>query len=143
MSANAFDRTALSNEAVRLLDALLAHVNEIGRAQIPSSTLLKESGLTQGALVRARAELTRASLLRTEPGFSSSGLRGANVYVLNMTVIEPPSEPITEDESGRTGAGEDDGPAHLVSGEVPAPSGRHRVERKPFWKKFLGRSEPS
>lgn len=138
MNANAFDRTTLSNEAARLLDALLVHVNEIGRTQTPSSVLLKESGLTQGALVRARGELTRAALLRTEPGFSSSGLRGANVYVLNMAVIEPPSTEIPESESGRTPTMEDDGSIHPTSGEVPAPSGRHRSDRKSFWKKFFG-----
>lgn len=140
MSANAFDRTALSNEAEKLLDALLVHVNEIGRAQIPSSVLSKESGLTQGAMLRARAELTRACLLRTEPGFSSSGLRGANVYVLNMPVIEPSSTAILEDETGRIDTDEPESAGHLVSGEVPAPSGRHRSDRKPFWKRLLGGS---
>jgi hypothetical protein len=143
MSERIFDRKVLSGEAGKLLDALLDHVNEIGRAQVPSSTLLKETGLTQGALVRARGELTRQSLLRTEPGFSSSGLRGANVYVLNMTAIEPPSEPVLEDESGRTVAEEPDVPAHPVSGEVPAPSGRHRSSRKGFLRRFLGGSRSS
>lgn len=143
MNANDFDRTSLSDEAVKLLDALLAHVNEIGRTQTPSSVLLKESGLTQGALVRARGELTRAALLRTEPGFSSSGLRGANVYVLNMAVLEPPSVLIPEGESGRTGTAEGDGPGHPVSSDVPAPSGRHRSSRKSFWKKFFGEVKPS
>jgi len=143
MSANAFDRTALSNEAGKLLDTLLGHVNEIGRAQVPSPVLARESGLTQGAMVRARAELTRACLLRTEPGFSSSGLRGANVYVLNMSVIEPSSSEVPEGETGRTHAEEGVSAGHLVSGEVPAPSGRHRNERRPFWKKFFGGSSSS
>lgn len=66
MSENTYDRSALGHEAGKLLDALLKHVNEIGRAQVATSTLLKDSGLTQGALVRARAELTRNGLLRTE-----------------------------------------------------------------------------
>lgn len=143
MSESIFDRSILSGEAVKLLDVLLRHANDIGRVQVPSSVLLKESGLTQGALVRARAELTRASLLRTEPGFSSSGLRGANVYVLNMAVIEPSSASASEGESGRIEAEEPNVPAHLVSGEVPAPSGRHRGERKSLWKRFFGRTQAS
>lgn len=143
MSENVFDRGALSSEAGKVLDALLTHVNEIGRAQVSTSDLLKGSGLTQGALVRGRAELTRAGLLRTERGFSSSGLRGANVYVLNMTVIEPPSIPFQEDETGRMEADEPETPGHLVSREVPAPSGGHRGARKGFWKGLFNRSASS
>lgn len=143
MSENIFDRSILSGEAGKLLDALLRHVNEVGRVQVASSILLKQSGLTQGALVRARSELTRANLLRTEPGFSSSGLRGANVYVLNMLAIEPPSEQNSEGETGRIETEEPDEPAHMVSGEVPAPSGRHRSERKGIWKKVFGRTQTS
>lgn len=143
MSENTYDRSALGYEAGKLLDALLKHVNEIGRAQVPTSTLLKDSGLTQGALVRARTELTRNGLLRTEPGFSATGLRGANVYVLNMTAIEPPSEPILEDETGRIEADDSDAAGHQVSGEVPAPSGRHRSERKGFLRSLFRGSRSS
>lgn len=132
MSESTYDRNALGHEAGKLLDALLKRVNEVGRAQVATSTLLKDSGLTQGALVRARGELTRNGLLRTEPGFSSTGLRGANVYVLNLTAIEPPSEPILEDETGRIEADDSDVAGHPVPEEVPAPSGRHRSERKGF-----------
>lgn len=143
MDGNAFDRSFLGSEAVRLLDVLLKHVNEIGRAQVPLTLLLKESDLTQGALMRARTELTRANLLRTEPGFSSSGLRGANVYVLNMPVIEPSSVQVPGDESGRIVTDEDEGAGHRDSSRVPAPSRRHRGERKSFWKKFFGRTGTS
>lgn len=143
MSESIFDRGALGHEAGKLLDALLNHVNEIGRVQVASSVLLKETGLTQGALVRGRAELVRSGLLRVEPGFSGSGLRGANVYVLNMTAIEPPSKQILEDETGRTDTEEPDSPDHEVPGAVSTPSGRHRVERGRFWRRFLGRPSSS
>lgn len=143
MADNTFDRNVLSSEAGKLLTTLLGHVNEIGRAQVPTTSLLKESGLTQGALVRARNELTQHSLLRTEPGFSSSGLRGANVYVLNMTVIEPPSTDVLEGETGRTMSDDSDEPGHLVSGEVPAPSGRHRSERSSLWGRLFRRGGAS
>ncbi|AYD81273.1 hypothetical protein SEA_KELA_105 [Streptomyces phage Kela] len=143
MGENIFDRSVLSSEATKLLDVLLDHVNEIGRAQVATSTLLKESGLTQGALVRARTELTQASLLRTEPGFSSSGLRGANVYVLNMTTIEPASVQDSEVESGRIGAQDRDVAGQKESGDVQAASGRHRGERKGFWKRLFGGAQTS
>jgi hypothetical protein len=143
MSESIFDRSALGHEAGKLLDALLDHVNEIGRAQVSSTALLKDTGLTQGALVRARSELLRSGVLRVEPGFSGSGLRGANVYVLNMTAIEPPSTTVPGDETGRTDADDSDAAAQPVSGEVPAPSGRHRQERGGLWRRFLGRSSSS
>lgn len=143
MSERIFDRKVLSQEAGKLLDVLLEHVNEIGRAQVASSALLKETGLTQGALVRARTELTQQALLRTEPGFSASGLKGANVYVLNMTALEPASTPNPEDETGRIKAEEPVGAGHLVSGEVPAPSGRHRSERKGLLRRIFGGSMSS
>jgi hypothetical protein len=143
MSENVFDRSVLSGEAGRLLDCLLNHVNETGRAQVSASDLLMESGLTQGALVRGRAELAHAGLLRIERGFSPSGLRGANVYVLNLTAIKPSSTHFQADEIGRMDADELDVPGHLVSGEVPAPSSGHRGERKGFWKGLFGRSASS
>lgn len=132
MGENTYDRSSLGHEAVKLLDALLTHADELGRAQVALTTLLKESRLTQGGLVRARSELTRNGLLRTEPGFSSTGLRGANVYLLNTIAIERPSGEILEDETGRIEANDPDAAGHLVSGEVPAPSGRHRSDRKGF-----------
>jgi hypothetical protein len=143
MNENTFDRNVLSSEAGKLLKALLGQVNEIGRAQVPTTVLLKESGLTQGALVRARTELTQQGLLRTEPGFSSSGLRGANVYVLNMPVLDPPSSDVLEDEIGRTPAEDSIAAAHPVSGEVPAPSGRHRSDRQGVWSKLFRRGGSS
>lgn len=143
MSEGTFDRNALSGEAGRLLDALLLHVGETGRAQVSTSALLGDSGLTQGALMRARTELNQFGLLRTEPGFSASGLRGANVYVLNVAVIEPPSSPILEDETGRTGVDGSPVAAHPVSGEVPAPSGRHRTGRKTLWRRVFGKEGSS
>lgn len=87
-----FDRSALGHEAARLLEDLLGRVNEVGRTQVPTSTLLGSTKLTQGGLMRARNELTRHQLLRTEPGFSDNGLRGPNVYVLNMCALEEPRE---------------------------------------------------
>lgn len=143
MGESIFDRSALGHEAGKLLNVLLDHVNEIGRAQVASSALLKETGLTQGALVRARGELTRSGLLRVEPGFSGSGLRGANVYVLNMTAIEPPSTSILEDETGRIDTENPVMPDPEVPDSVSAPSGRHRVERGTFWRRILGRSPSS
>jgi hypothetical protein len=85
-----FDRSVLGHEAVRLLEELLKRVNEVGRTQVPTSVLLGSTKLTQGGLTRARGELVRHQLLRTEPGFSANGLRGPNVYVLNMCLLEPP-----------------------------------------------------
>jgi len=143
MSDNPYDRNALGHEARKLLDALLKHVNEAGRAQVATTALLKDSGLTQGALVRARAELTRSGLLRTEPGFSATGLRGANVYVLNLTAIDPPSEQVLEDETGRIEADDPDAAGHQVSEEIPTPSGRHRSERKGFLYGLFRRSRSS
>ena len=143
MDASTFDRNSLGFEAAKLLDVLLEHVNEIGRAQVPTYALLKETGLTQGALVRARSELTRESLLRTEPGFSSSGLRGANVYVLNMTVLDPPSEELPE-------PGSLEGEAEEPSAGLPDPDGvmepastGHRKPRRRVWGKLFGSSRES
>lgn len=133
-----FDRSTLSHEGARLLDSLLGHVNEIGRAQVPTAVLLKDTGLTQGALVRARSELTTSSLLRTEPGYSNSGLRGANVYVLNMVALEPPSSLLPEGETGRSEAEEPVVPAQRPSSEPMTSSGRHRAERKSLWSRFFG-----
>lgn len=143
MDGNLFDRSTLSNEATKLLDVLLEHVSESGQLQVSSSRLLRESGLTQGALVRARGELTREGLLRTKPGFSSSGLRGANVYVLDLSVLGPASGHILEDEIGRIDAEDPDAVTPPPSGEGATPSGRHRSERKGWWKKFFGRTQAS
>lgn len=89
------DRIAFGHEAQRLLAALLEREEE-GRVQISTPHLLKATGLTQGALIRARTELTQNSLLRTETGFSSSGLRGANVYILNLEALRPVPPPAPE-----------------------------------------------
>ena len=132
MSENIHDRNALSSEAGKLLESLLKHAGESGRAQVATSVILKDSGLTQGALMRARSELVRNMLLRTEPGFSPSGLRGANVYVLNLPALGIDSRQILEDETGRTDADESGGAGHPTSGEVPAPYEGHRGTRKSF-----------
>jgi hypothetical protein len=137
MGENIFDRSVLGFEAAKLLKVLLEHVNEIGRAQVASSDLLRGSGLTQGALVRARAELVRESLLRVEPGFSASGLRGANVYVLNMTVIDPPS--MRAAHPGTLEEGAEEPSVHLPDPE-DAASKDHRKPKRRSWKKFLGGS---
>ncbi len=137
MSENIFDRSVLGFEAAKLLEVLLSHVNEIGRAQVASSDLLRQSGLTQGALVRARSELVRESLLRVEPGFSASGLRGANVYVLNMTTIEPPSVQLPN--SG-TREGDAEEPSTQLPDREDTSSKDHRKPKRRSWKKFLGGS---
>lgn len=138
-----FDRDALSREAILLLDVLLRHASSTGRAQVPSSDLLTEGGLTQGGLVRARGELVRSGLMRVEPGFSQSGLRGANIYVLNMLAIETPSGPSFQDEPERIRTTDFVLPGHPDSADLPAPSGRHRSRGRGFWSRLLGGSGTS
>lgn len=123
MSQNAFDRTVLGYEGAKLLEALLGHVNEAGRAQVSTSELLSGSGLTQGAFIRGRTELSQHGLLRTEPGFSPNGLRGANVYVLNMTALE-------SDEPDQNGTAVPSGAASPAETSDSVPSGRGRASRK-------------
>lgn len=86
MTDTTFDRSTLGFEAVQLLETLLARADSDGKAQISTAALLKESGLAQGGLVRARTELIQRQLLRVERGYSSSGLRGANIYHLSAEV---------------------------------------------------------
>lgn len=138
MGENTFDRSVLGFEAAKLLEILLEHVNESGRAQVASSDLLGKSGLTQGALVRARAELVREGLLRVEPGFSASGLRGANVYALNLTVIEPPSARLPDLGTSKESAEE---PSVQLPGQEDGSSKDHRKPKRRSWKKFLGGSK--
>lgn len=135
MSDTTFDRSILGFEAARLLEALLERVDESGRAQVPTTVLLKASCLTQGALIRARNELTQGGLLRTEPGFSANGLRGANVYAVNLGLLEPTSASTMEGESGQNRASE---PQSTAS---PAPSGLREAssEGQPSRKGFLAR----
>lgn len=128
MTTSAFDRSALSHEARKLLEALLG-ASDIGRAQIPASRLREDSGLTEGALIRARSELTRNKLLRTEPGVSANGLRGANVYVLDMLTLDPPEEKEVPESVPPEPKVED---VLEVQEEVPESSGRHRSERRGF-----------
>lgn len=132
MNENTFDRDSLGFEASKLLDVLLEHVDENGSAQVPTATLLEDSGLTQGALVRARSELTRQFVLRTQPGFSASGLRGANVYTLSRSVLAAPSSPSEPVEDGS------EEPSTL-EGSTPVS---HR-KPKPRWKKLFGSSRDS
>jgi hypothetical protein len=132
-----FDRDALSTEAILLLDVLLRYANSTGRAQASSSDLLKGSGLTQGGLVRARGELARSGLMRVEPGFSPSGLRGANIYALDILTITEPSGSSFQGESTRNETKGFVLPGHPDSEEVPVPSGRHRSGGRGFWSRFL------
>lgn len=140
MSGNTFNRATLSREGARLLEALLEHMDEAGRAQVSTSELLGASGLTQGAFIRGRSELAGHGLLRSEPGFSSNGLRGANVYTLNMAALIP------DGESGEQGENETDG---LRAGSLPAgmgdstASGRSDAPRKGGWSWLPWRSRSS
>lgn len=127
-----FDRSVLSHEGVRLLEELLERVNEVGRTQVPTSTLLGATRLTQGGLTRARGELVRHQLLRTEPGFSANGLRGPNVYVLNMCVLEEQPEPSPEEPRVPE---QRSGPE-----EVLPPSSGPRHARKGWLRSLLGRA---
>lgn len=128
MTTSAFDRTVLSYEAKKLLEVLL-DASDIGRAQISASRLRKDSGLTEGALIRARSELTRNRLLRTEPGLSANGLRGANVYVLDMMTLDPPQESKASDPTPTEPVAEG---VLEVPEEVPEPSVPHRSKRRGF-----------
>lgn len=125
MDSHTTDRSVLSSEAGKLLQVLLA-ADETGRVQISTKHLMRESGLTEGALMRARDELTRSDLLRIEPGFRANGLRGANFYVLNMLALDPSkgadavtAEPVVE--------GVLEGPEG-----APAPSAKKSLGRKGF-----------
>lgn len=140
MSDMTFDRKALGFEAGVLLEVLLKHIDAIGRVQIPAATLAKETGLTPGALTRARTELTRHCLLRIEPGTSSTGLRVANTYVLNLCVLEPPSTLVLEEESGQNatdGQSSSPGPA---DSSVRRDSGDAQPVRKLLWDRWFRRS---
>jgi hypothetical protein len=116
MTDATFDRSVLGYEAGKLLETLLDRVNDAGRAQVPTTVLLKASGLTQGALVRARTELTQRGLLRTEPGFSANGLRGANIYALDLRLLGGGSSDVPAGESGQNRT------ANPLSPATPAPS---------------------
>lgn len=86
MTHTTFDRSTLGFEAAKLLETLQDRADSEGKAQVSTAVLLKESGLAQGSLVRARTELIQKQLLHVEKGYSSSGLRGANVYCLSAVV---------------------------------------------------------
>lgn len=122
---NTPDRSALSGEARKLLEALLKRQRG-GRAQLSAAQLLEVTGLTRGALLRARAELTRNGLMRTESGFSAVGLRDSNVYVLNMGLF--PSEGTSEVEAPSTSGSQ---PSLLVEEPELLPAQR-RPERRGF-----------
>jgi hypothetical protein len=71
--------------------------------------------------------LASHGLLRTEPGFSPNGLRGANVYVLNIAVLEVDGESDELDQNETNVQPEAAPPAETPDS---APSGRHRASRK-------------
>jgi hypothetical protein len=138
-----FDRSILGYEAGKLLETLLDRVDGAGRAQVPTTALLKASGLTQGALVRARTELTQRGLLRTEPGFSVNGLRGANIYALDLRLLGGGSSDVPGGESGQNRTGD------LPSSTTPATSSGSATStedggaRKGFLSRLFRRSPSS
>jgi hypothetical protein len=143
MGEGIFDRNALSPEAAQLLEILLRHTDEIGRAQISTTALLRDSGLPQSALTRAREELSSQSLLCVEPGYSARGLRGANVYVLNLGALEPPSDISSTGESGENVT---EGTASAASPADPGSSvefARPTSGRKGWWARLFRRAEAS
>lgn len=101
MSDAPFDRNLLSREASWILEALLGRADDRGEVQISTSVLASVSGLSQGALARGRSELVSHLLLREAKGYSANGLRGANVYTLNLLLLNPPSVPNPAGEPGR------------------------------------------
>lgn len=143
MSDMMFDRRMLGFEAATLLDVLLKHIDAIGRVQIPAATLAAETGLTQGALTRARTELMRHCLLRTEPGTSATGLRVANIYVLNLCVLEPPSTLVLEDESGQNETGEPGEGSRPASMPVRGDSSEGGPARRGVWARLFRRGRAS
>lgn len=140
MTDTTFDRSSLGFEAVRLLEALLERADDAGRAQVPTTALLKASGLTQGSLMRARNELTRNGLLRTESGFSANGLRGANVYTLNLGALEPASTSISGGESGQKRTSEPQNEASPAASVVRDASSDEPPARTGFLARLLRRS---
>lgn len=143
MSDMTFDRSILGSEAGKLLETLLERADETGKAQVPTTALLKASGLTQGALMRARNELTRNSLLRTEPGYSANGLRGANVYALNLGLLERTSTSIPGSESGQNRAGEVQSATSSAASTVQGDSEAGQSPRKGFLGRMFRRSRTS
>lgn len=143
MSDAVFDRSVLGFEAAALLATLLGCSDADGRVQESTTGLRGASGLTQAGLIRARSELTRHGLLRTEPGFSSNGLRGANVYVLNRVVLEAETPDFPGGESQRNGT---EGSREVVLTAVtplrPASS-EDRSARKGLLARLFRRSEGS
>jgi hypothetical protein len=140
MSEATSDLTALGNEARRLLEVLLEHAGEDGRAQVSTAALMRETGLTQGGLIRARSELTSNLLVKVEKGYTASGRLGANVHTLNPALLEPASSVEMEDESGQNMTEE---PAlALVPADMPvrAASEEPTPERQGFWSRLFRRS---
>lgn len=143
MSEATSDLTALGNEARTLLEALKQDANDDGRVQLSLAALTKRSGLTQGALVRARSELTRNLLIKVEKGYSNNGRRGANVYVLSKSLFEPVSLAPMEGESGQSRAEElTVVPAPAVS-LAPAPSKDPEATRSSIWSRMFRRKHAS
>ena len=143
MSDATFDRSLLGSDATRLLEVLLERVNEIGRVQIPTTALLAASGLSSSAFRQARVELSDQSLLCVEPGHSPSGLRGANVYVLNMGALTSPSTSFREREPDQKGMDEMQLPSVTPDSEVAAPDGTSSPTRKSVWARLFRRTPAS
>lgn len=129
-----FDRSLLSAEAHALLEVLERFADPDGRTQVPVSVLLGNTGLTQGALLRARGELTRHGLLRTQPGFAANGRRGPNVYTLNRPALESPSGASPASEGGESGQSETTGTFALPGPAVEeVPELPRRRHARPNW----------
>jgi|SRR5690606_989321 len=140
MSDTSFDRSVLGFEAAQLLQALLEKAGEDGRAQVPAADLMKASGLTQGALLRARTELTQRGLLTAERGYSANGLRVANVYTVNRTALGLVSSTVPTGESGQNRAAEVPITRQPADSQVRTDSSEPRAERKGLLARIFRRS---
>jgi hypothetical protein len=136
MSDVTFDTATLGSEASKLLTVLLSHAHSDGRAQVSTAGLLKETGLTQGALVRARSELTRHRLLNVERGYSANGLRGANVYILNRYALGLSLAGSSEDGTGAPSLEGATAPERTTSSDDMA-------ERTSIWSRLFRRNTAS
>lgn len=140
MRETAFDKRSLGNEAGKLLEALLKHADGQDEVQMSTSALTEASGLTQGGLTRGRTELTEHLLLRVSKGYSENGLRGANLYTLNLPALGTRSEPDSPGEPGQTWTDGDGGDPtlNITSGE--GGSVAQNPGKRGFWWRLLRRS---
>lgn len=135
MTGASFDRNILGFEAAKLLETLLKRAGSDGRAQVSAADLRADSGLSPGALTRARTKLVERGLVRVEPSFSANGLRGANIYILDLTALRPTSSEVSEGESGQKRTEGVRAPSRPGDSEVrAAPVGKSR-----YWKDLLTR----